>query len=65
MRLQEALEEAHKDKAFYREIIAGLQGQVAGLQEQKKHLTALIPVWSQQEAEQQSRRADCGWRETG
>jgi transcriptional regulator with XRE-family HTH domain len=34
-RLQEALEEAHKDKAFYREIIAGLQGQVAGLQANK------------------------------
>lgn len=38
-RLQEALEEAHKDKACYRE-------QIAALREHIRHLTALIPVYS-------------------
>lgn len=38
-RLQKELEEAHKDKACYRE-------QIAALQEQNRLLTTLIPVWS-------------------
>jgi transcriptional regulator with XRE-family HTH domain len=38
-RLQEALEEARKDKACYR-------NEIATLQEHIKHLTALIPVYS-------------------
>jgi transcriptional regulator with XRE-family HTH domain len=58
MRLQEALEkaqeearkareEASKDRAFY-------HGQMAALQEQMKHLIALIPVWSSQHVDEES-----------
>jgi transcriptional regulator with XRE-family HTH domain len=51
MRLQEALEkareEARKDRAFY-------HGQIAALQEQIKHLTTLIPVWSSRYVDEES-----------